>query len=874
MGLLPAANSLGTLVLELTADGRAYLKELKACEGTTKDTTDQIVKYFKYASLAVAATVAAIATAAIHEFAEFDAAMSKSLSSMRGVTGNMRKDMEATARSLAKNGVEPAEEIAKAYEVLARNGLDASQAIGAIVEAEKFATATRTDLIEATNTLAGAQLALGLVYADSAKNAEAMAHLSDVLITAQREGSGTASQYADALRGKLAVVLKSTGKSVEEGTAAVMVLNRTFRDTGESAAALSLTLQTMQDHAVKNKELWKQFGLEIFDASGHMKSISDISGQFNKLLGDMTDKQKEQTLSMLGFNMRTFAAVQALAQAGDQVKRFETTLQSAKGITEEMAETRLKGMSAQAAILKNNMEDLLLTIGEQLLPIVKALNTALAEFVVTSADGTSAAKAFGENVRDIFITVLALASDVIDGWKIIVKAGQIAIGMVMTIVMNLLAAAAEGIQWIVARAVDGINVLIKYWDKLADKVGKGKIGQIQFGGFDFAKTLRSGAENTDAAVMASFNEMGDLLAKGKTSDKIIAALAGISASAKKTLKPVVDAHEDAAHAAEEHAAAVAVVARKYKETDPEVIEFRNSIKYTWEDGLVKLGEYKKMLDDGVISMADFTRATEMLNLPFMHTETGNQTIDQMEDLKRQTVEMELEYKKQHDIAVKFGSLTNAQLEAMEKNHLLKTLNFEQQRKTLIISSGQTIADSLTGIAENLSGKQSGIYKAMFAVSKAFAIAQSIVDIQTGIAQAAALPYPANLAAMASVAAATASIVSNIQAVGLSFEGGGVLPGSSRSGGVDGRGGMMMIGHPGEVIIDPQNGGRVGGGGMTVNIINQAPGIEVTQEKRDDGRTLEVVIRKTSEAVASDLRKGGGPVSNAIESAYGVRRGRS
>ncbi|MGI9827321.1 hypothetical protein, partial [Riemerella anatipestifer] len=54
--------------------------------------------------------------------------------------------------------------------------------------------------------------------------------------------------------------------------------------------------------------------------------------------------------------------------------------------------------------------------------------------------------------------------------------------------------------------------------------------------------------------------------------------------------------------------------------------------------------------------------------------------------------------------------------------------------------------------------------------KAAAIAQSIIAIQQGIAMAAANPFPYNLAAMASVAASTASIVSNISAVGMAHDG--------------------------------------------------------------------------------------------------------
>ncbi|WP_250550838.1 phage tail length tape measure family protein, partial [Citrobacter koseri] len=89
---------------------------------------------------------------------------------------------------------------------------------------------------------------------------------------------------------------------------------------------------------------------------------------------------------------------------------------------------------------------------------------------------------------------------------------------------------------------------------------------------------------------------------------------------------------------------------------------------------------------------------------------------------------------------------------------------ESQKNEIITSATQTMIDSGLQILATGFGEQSGIYKAAFAASKAFAIAQSLVSIQQGIAMAAANPFPYNIAAMASVAAATASIVSNIAAV--------------------------------------------------------------------------------------------------------------
>lgn len=72
--------------------------------------------------------------------------------------------------------------------------------------------------------------------------------------------------------------------------------------------------------------------------------------------------------------------------------------------------------------------------------------------------------------------------------------------------------------------------------------------------------------------------------------------------------------------------------------------------------------------------------------------------------------------------------------------------------------------SMADLARNFEGEQSDLFKTLFAVEKAFAIASSVISIQTGVAKAMSLPFPANLGAAATVAAQGASIIANIRAV--------------------------------------------------------------------------------------------------------------
>ncbi|WP_144618832.1 tape measure protein [Acinetobacter pittii] len=98
-------------------------------------------------------------------------------------------------------------------------------------------------------------------------------------------------------------------------------------------------------------------------------------------------------------------------------------------------------------------------------------------------------------------------------------------------------------------------------------------------------------------------------------------------------------------------------------------------------------------------------------------------------------------------------------------------DYQRKKLDLEMSFGQQIAGSVADTFKTIGGEQSKAFKVMFAAEKAFAIARSIMAIQTGIAEAAANPFPYNLAAMASVAAETASIVGNIQSVAGVFHGG-------------------------------------------------------------------------------------------------------
>lgn len=186
-------------------------------------------------------------------------------------------------------------------------------------------------------------------------------------------------------------------------------------------------------------------------------------------------------------------------------------------------------------------------------------------------------------------------------------------------------------------------------------------------------------------------------------------------------------------------------------------------------------------------------------------------------------------------------------EQMAQEHAARMAQIDQARMQMMIKSGEEGFGALSDIMKTAFGEQSAVYKVAFAAQKAFAIAQSLVAIQHGIALAAANPWPTNLAAMASVAAATSGLVANISSVSMS---GGRLAGGPVSAGkmyrVNENGAPEVFSAAnGQQFLIPNQRGEVisnrdataGGGGVVINIHNAPQGTVAESSKGQDGQQI-------------------------------------
>ncbi|WP_448860212.1 hypothetical protein [Escherichia coli] len=164
--------------------------------------------------------------------------------------------------------------------------------------------------------------------------------------------------------------------------------------------------------------------------------------------------------------------------------------------------------------------------------------------------------------------------------------------------------------------------------------------------------------------------------------------------------------------------------------------------------------------------------------------------------------------------------------SMRRQQIIKdeadTLFNNQQQ--LIGSFGDFFGE-LAGVISDGAGEQNAAYRALFAVQKGFVLASAALSLQKALAEANALPFPANLPAYAQAMSAGTQILSAIR--GIAFGGG------RYNGGAVGAGNLYRVGEHGEAELFQTNNGRqymipgdngriipgrdlVGGGGITMN----------------------------------------------------------
>lgn len=818
-----AGSSLGTLYVKITADSIDLVKGMAGAVESVEMGSAVMAKRLEGLAVAAAASLAVVGAIAVREFAKFDAAMTRSMAIMDDTTNQTRKQLETRARDLAKNSITSAEDLAKAYYYLASAGLDAKQSQEALNVVNKFAIAGNFSLEVAVSRLADAQTALGLRSKDATENMQNMARVSDVLARADQIANASIEQFSASLTNHAAAALKLANKSVEEGVAVLAA----YADQGIkgqlAGEQLYIVLRDLQRAATQNNEAFQLLNIRVFDSKGNMKNLADIIGDIDRAMGGMSTAQKRMAIEFLGFQDRSMSALLTLLGTSDRIREYQRELEKAGGTTEKVADRQMTSFNAQLTKSWNLIKDLMITIGEKMAPGLLQLNTIFQDSMKDTNGWRASLESIAEKAIPTVIQTTKVLKAEIQGLNEMLKDSKFGLNFMS---MKEAIEKAKNDPFFRQNAIDNKSgFLEQYTQSLRDERHALNIPQVN--------TVPSRANFFQPKTKLDIPNLEDPF----TTEGFFEGLK--------------------------------IANRMTKEQ----VQLARDVVHEWTDANETVLNYKKVQE-----------SISTMKLP---RESSIGGLNHFMDPNIREMKMLAEERKEADDALKYLAEIDKQKVLMTDSTLKRKLelqeaynkrlkNLQQVETMMILQSSQTVFDGLATIAGTFAGKQSGIYKSLFAASKAFAIAESTVKIMQGIAGAAALPFPANLPAIASVVAATANIVSTIANTKLELSGGAREMGGPVTAGLS-----YLVGERGKEVFTPNTNGYVtannqinkGGSNVRVVINNYADvKAEVTERHDGEEKIIEIALRRFDDHFSSGVLEGKGKIPKALETVYKMRRG--
>lgn len=315
-------------------------------------------------SMALTLPLAAVGVASMNAAADFE----KSMNMVAAATDAPAAEMDKLTDLAKQMGAETqfsALEAGQAMLELAKGGIStANIQAGALKSTMSLAAAGEMDLAEAAIVTTGAMNTFGLTAADSASIADSLAgaanasaaDVSDLSLSLQQVGQQAAA----------------SGLTVQETTAGLAA----FADAGlkgsDAGTSMKTMLQRLAAPTTTASGVMKELGLDFFDASGNMVGLSDIAGQLQVGLKDLTQEQRLQALQTM-FGSDSLRAANILFNEGASGIEEYIGKTSEVGAAQKMADAAMQGTSGALEKMKGSLETAGIAIGNAMAPAVVKL---------------------------------------------------------------------------------------------------------------------------------------------------------------------------------------------------------------------------------------------------------------------------------------------------------------------------------------------------------------------------------------------------------------------------------------------------------------------------------------------------------------------
>lgn len=413
----------------------------------------------------VSAAAAAIGTASVKTAADFDAQMSK----VQAISGATGKDIDALrdkAREMGAQTKFSASEAGQAMEYMAMAGWKTEDMLSGVAGIMDLAAASGEDLGTTSDIVTDALTAFGMSAQDSG-------HFADVMAAASSNANTNVRMLGESFK-YVAPVAGALGYDVEDVAVALGLMANSGIKSSQAGTAMRSALSRLTKPTKQMREYMEKYDIAITKSDGSMMSLMEVMEMLRDKMGGLSEAEQAEAASAI-FGQEAMSGWLAIINAGEgDFTKLSAAISNADGTAQQMAATMQDNLNGQLTILKSQLEEAAISIGEALIPKVKSAVSAVQEWVDWFNHLDQGTK---ELIATIGLIVAAAA-------PVLIVIGQVvtAIGAILTAISGVgaaLAVLAGPAGWITltAAALGGLAIAFATSNDEAERYGQ-KLGEL------------------------------------------------------------------------------------------------------------------------------------------------------------------------------------------------------------------------------------------------------------------------------------------------------------------------------------------------------------------------------------------------------------
>lgn len=431
------------------AQSNATLAQVAAAGEKLQEVGGKIESVGKKVSVA-SGVVAGLGAAAVKTAADFDAAMSK-VAAVSGATGDDLEALREKAREMGEKTKFSASEAAEAMNYMAMAGWKTGDMLSGIEGIMNLAAASGEDLATTSDIVTDALTAFGLTASDAG-------HFADILAAASSNANTNVSMMGETFK-YAAPVAGALGYSAEDVAEAIGLMANSGIKASQAGTSLRTILTALQGEITLSGDAFGELTIQTSNADGTMRGLNDILADCRAAFSQMSESEAASTAeAIVGKNaMSGFLAIMNAAPA--DIEKLNKAITNCGGAAEDMAGIMQDNLAGQMQILKSQLEELAISFGEMLMPIIRSVVEVVQGFV-------DKLNGMDEQTRQIILTVGLVVAAL---GPLLIVTGKIisAVGTIMTVLpkLQLVFTALTGPVGIAVAAVAAlVAIIIALWN--------------------------------------------------------------------------------------------------------------------------------------------------------------------------------------------------------------------------------------------------------------------------------------------------------------------------------------------------------------------------------------------------------------------------